>query len=70
MLEVEVVCIHSETLQEKRQNKHILTKYIERYPKMDFMLIGSKGNQRTLCVSYYELLLIRGLNSSKFLRNF
>jgi hypothetical protein len=38
--------------------------------KMDFMLIASKGNQRTLCARYYELLLIGGLNPSKFLRNF
>ena len=33
-------------------------------------MIGSKSDQRTLCMSYYELLLIGGLKPSMFLRNF
>jgi hypothetical protein len=44
--------------------------YGDRYLEMDFMLIGSKDDQRALCVIYYKLLLNGGLKtrtiSSKF----
>ena len=36
---------------------------------MGFMFIGSKDDQRTLCMNYYELLLVGGLKPSKFLQN-
>jgi len=37
---------------------------------MGFMLIGPKDDQRTLCMSYCELLLIGGLKAGIFLSKF
>lgn len=37
---------------------------------MYFVLIGSKDDQRTFCVSYCELLSIGGLKTSIFITNF
>ena len=54
--------ISSEPLQEKIQNKRKFTKYIDRYPKMDFMLTGPKDDQRTLCMSYLNIKQLDALN--------